>query len=439
MKVSCITPTANRPEFLENAIELFLRQDYEDRELIVVYNSWSDLPAMTPHDKRVFFVRTDEMSIGGKRNVACERATGGIIILWDDDDWYAESRVSTQVAPILSGAATVTGLTNTHFFDCLSWEVSVLSDSEHKRVFSNNVAGGTIAFLKRAWVRQRFDNISLREDANFLEAILRNGETLSSIDGSSIYKYVRHQGNTWRLKNWNYAYAPPTEGMDFYALIKQKHDRRQPRVSCIMPTCDRPKFIAGAVDGFLRQRYSNKELIILDDGDPVGGLFKRSPNIAYRRNNGKLTIGEKRNFCCEMATGDIIVHLDDDDWYSSDWLSNCASRLQCYDVCGVRDPLFYDSSKPQLYRYNGAENWVAGATLAYKKEAWLKSRFKPIQIGEDNDFVSRQKSIGEIPSNMFVGRVHKSNTSRKKTGDLVKYSPLPIDLLPIDSLDYWGD
>jgi glycosyltransferase involved in cell wall biosynthesis len=42
-----------------------------------------------------------------------------------------------------------------------------------------------------------------------------------------------------------------------------------PVVSCIMPTFNRRRFISQAINYFLRQDYTSKELIVVDDGTEV--------------------------------------------------------------------------------------------------------------------------------------------------------------------------
>src|SRR5258708_4948225 len=90
-------------------------------------------------------------------------------------------------------------------------------------------------------------------------------------------------------------------------------------LSCIMPTFNRPRFVAQAVRYFLAQDYPEKELVIVDDGtDSVADLVPKNAQIRYFRQETKQALGSKRNFACEQARGDIIAHWDDDDW-SAPW------------------------------------------------------------------------------------------------------------------------
>ena len=95
--VSCIMPTYNRRKFVPRALKYFLRQDYEPRELIIIDDGTDAVQDLIPRDDRIRYIRLAErLTIGAKRNLACDLAKGDIILHWDDDDWMADWRVSYQ-------------------------------------------------------------------------------------------------------------------------------------------------------------------------------------------------------------------------------------------------------------------------------------------------------------------------------------------------------
>src|SRR5207245_5280294 len=88
-------------------------------------------------------------------------------------------------------------------------------------------------------------------------------------------------------------------------------------VSCLMPTRDHRPFVSQAIAYFSKQDYPNRELVILDDGEePAEELVPDDPRIHYRRLDRPLALGPKRNLACEMASGELLAHWDDDDWYA---------------------------------------------------------------------------------------------------------------------------
>src|SRR5690606_5403689 len=111
--VSCVMPTFNRRRFVPQAIELFQRQDYEHRELIIVDDGDDPVEDLLPEDERIRYLPLDvRRTIGQKANLAVEAARGALIAYWDDDVWYAPARLSYQVAALVEQEADLVGLDN---------------------------------------------------------------------------------------------------------------------------------------------------------------------------------------------------------------------------------------------------------------------------------------------------------------------------------------
>lgn len=197
-------------------------------------------------------------------------------------------------------------------------------------------------------------------------------------------------------------------------------------VSCIMPTkATRRHFLPLAVNCFLSQDYPNMELLILDDNDnscaPV--YLPADARIRYERvsSNG-LSTGSKRNEACSRAKGDIIVHMDDDDWYAGDWVSRQVALLETTgaSICGLNKLLFYQPLQQKAWIYTYVLDnrpWVAGATMAYRRTYWEKNRFRDMWVGEDNEFIWHCKDRYATLDYMegFVSIIHPGNTSGKDT------------------------
>jgi len=199
----------------------------------------------------------------------------------------------------------------------------------------------------------------------------------------------------------------------------------EPLVSCIMPTHNRRNFVPQAIRSFLRQEYPNVELVIVDDGtDPIADLVPDDERIRYFRLDQKQKIGAKRNYACEQARGEFIVHWDDDDWYPAQRISRQMASLNGsgYDLCGSSRIYFLDPDGDQTweYRYAGSgPKWVAGTTLAYRKSLWARHKFPEIHVGEDSRFVwsSTRSAIHDLADPaLCVATVHSGNTSRKVIG-----------------------
>ncbi|MGN6342290.1 MAG: glycosyltransferase family A protein [Ginsengibacter sp.] len=198
--ISCIMPTTKRPEFFRQAIKFFEQQDYPKKELIVVYNQDSDIPESTVLPSNVSLIKSHAISIGEKRNEGCDNANGSIVAQWDDDDIYAYNRLSCQVSPILEGECEITGLNNFTFYEIATNKYWICSEELFKTLFVENVASGTLVFLKSIWQNYAvYPSISLREDSEFLVAAIKKAARLKRINGKNLFSYCRHSHNTWRF------------------------------------------------------------------------------------------------------------------------------------------------------------------------------------------------------------------------------------------------
>jgi glycosyltransferase involved in cell wall biosynthesis len=447
--ISCIMPTRDRPQFARQAIAYFLRQDYQNRELIILDDSidGGNLAELALCDSRIRLVSLPRgESIGAKRNRGVELARGSIIAQWDDDDWYGPHRLSAQAAPLSAGAADISALDSGVWFDLERWEFWKASESLHRQLFVGDVHGGTLVFRREIWQPSvKYPDRSLAEDAIFLRSAQSRGARLRRINSDGLFVYLRHGKNSWSLAagrsigstGWQRVAEPdfPPADRDFYAsltaLAREPPDclstnSRAPRstisdslrilagtpracvplVSCIMPTADRRRFVRRALQYFFQQDYENRELIVVDDGsDSVADLMPandlRVRYIDARQAGGvRRSIGAKRNLACAAARGQIILHWDDDDWSSPGRITCQVAHLLAAsagkdgravlpDVCGLRCINYYDPAAGAAwqYVYRGRRPWVGGNTLAYRKSLWGTQPFADISVGEDARFL----------------------------------------------------
>jgi glycosyltransferase involved in cell wall biosynthesis len=193
-------PTYNRRQFVPHALEYFLHQDYPNRELIIVddgHDAIGDLSEGLPNVH--YFRLPTRLSIGAKRNLACQRAQGEIIAHWDDDDWYSSDRLRYQVAPIIAGKADITGLENAFVLELPAGVFWTSHPRLHQQLFVGNVHGGTLVYRKELLAEGlRYPEINLAEDASLLHGAMRRGKRLLRLSNPGVFVYVRHGRNAWR-------------------------------------------------------------------------------------------------------------------------------------------------------------------------------------------------------------------------------------------------
>ena len=138
VRVSCILATGNRLAFTRQAIRCFLRQTYDDSELIVVDDGAEPASDICAGLCRVTYIRlTEPTLLGTKLNIGVERSQGRVIQKLDDDDYYRPEFLERAVAslPHDESACAVVA------WDCFL----VLLSGERRVRFSGHgwTAGGT--------------------------------------------------------------------------------------------------------------------------------------------------------------------------------------------------------------------------------------------------------------------------------------------------------
>lgn len=108
----------------------------------------------------------------------------------------------------------------------------------------------------------------------------------------------------------------------------------RPFVTVVVPTYNRREFLPYLLHQYKYQTYPHNcmELLIIDDSPETNeDIFakedKKKYNIRYIYLKEKIRLGTKRNMLNDEAKGDIIVCMDDDDWYPSCRVSHCVQKL----------------------------------------------------------------------------------------------------------------
>jgi glycosyltransferase involved in cell wall biosynthesis len=158
-------PTFGRQRFVPLAVEWFLRQDYEPRELIVVDDGHEPVGDLLPDDPRIrHLVLSTRHSIGAKRNLGAQEARGELIAHWDDDDWSAPRRLGYQVAALQTTGADVCGLSRLLYLELggrRAWRYAWNGNREW-------VSDGTFMYTKNFWQSNPLPDTSMGLDCRLL-------------------------------------------------------------------------------------------------------------------------------------------------------------------------------------------------------------------------------------------------------------------------------
>jgi len=170
-------------------------------------------------------------------------------------------------------------------------------------------------------------------------------------------------------------------------------------ISCLTVTQDgRYDSLTLAVKDFVRQTYTNTELVVVHDGgddfhSSILALIANYPlqNIAIHRVKLGMVLGELRNLSVELANGDIICQWDDDDRYHSQRLELQYQHMVANkaDFSFFMDQLHYFQPSQELFwdnwDYQGVaykDSLVQGSIMGFKNKMPL---YPALEKGEDTE------------------------------------------------------
>ena len=238
------------------------------------------------------------------------------------------------------------------------------------------------------------------------------------------------------------------ETKDFTLKLKNISDDDLPYVSILTPTKNRRNFFKMAVHCFQNFDYPRHKLewIIVDDSDDgttLRGILPKDKRIKYvrKKTKRKIPVSEKRNMCMKYASHDILVNMDDDDFYMPHSIKARVKLLLTYphiNMVGCGIVCCYDTQIKRFY-LAGSKRTLAEATMCFTRDFWKKHPFNEgLKLGEGILFIrDRKEECMRIPYNfvLFVMNHKKNITNNVRTvrdeKAYVGYFKLPEDVMEI--------
>jgi glycosyltransferase involved in cell wall biosynthesis len=204
----------------------------------------------------------------------------------------------------------------------------------------------------------------------------------------------------------------------------------RPFVSVLTPTYNRRRFLPSIIACYKAQTYpkDRMEWVILDDGDDcVQDIFEEAaktiPNLRYIRIDQptKLLIGAKRNILNKEAKGDILVWMDDDDYYCPERVAHAVYKLQAnpkIELAGSSELYMYYTDIQKIYRlgpYN--RNHATNGTMAVRKSYAQTHKYdETVTHAEEKSFLEGYKNpmVQLDPYKVMLVMSHSQNTFDKK-------------------------
>jgi glycosyltransferase involved in cell wall biosynthesis len=201
-------------------------------------------------------------------------------------------------------------------------------------------------------------------------------------------------------------------------------------VSIVMPTYNRARYLAGAVDHCLRQTYALLELIVVDDGstdatpDILAGCGDpRVTVLRHRRNRG---LPEALNTGFRRARGAYLTWSSDDDRFLPHAVERLVAFLESHPEVGLvyADYRVIDAEgtvvtdvtvepPPALATHN-----CVGFCRLYRRAAYeAVGEYDPAQrLAEDYDYwlrVAQRFPIGVLHETLYLRRQHSDSLTAR--------------------------
>ena len=205
-------------------------------------------------------------------------------------------------------------------------------------------------------------------------------------------------------------------------------------VSVITVTYNRSKFIPALLKCYKEQTYPHAQIewLILDDSpeeeqERIQELIhtfeteNKIPNIRYIRSNTKEVMGKKLNQITSLCRGDLIVVMDDDDYYLPTRVATVVEgfrRNPMYKLAGCSMIYMYFEEEDKIYMAGPYHNRHAiHCTMAYHASYLLDHAYDDKEVCAiekvfTNNFTEPILQLDTMRT--ILHTVHSANTYKKK-------------------------
>ncbi len=191
----------------------------------------------------------------------------------------------------------------------------------------------------------------------------------------------------------------------------------------VVTVTNRNYCIENLINNFLRQEFTNKELIIIVNNNSISinefdTYINNNENISLYKIDEDISLGECLNYAVNKAKYDLIAKFDDDDYYGPYYLNESYLiflQNNC-DIVGKNMTYYYLENEKCLIKKNtgvehGYTQFVMGATLCFRKYIFKTIKFKDLSTREDfffnRDCINSGFKIFSSSVNNFIAFKHR--------------------------------
>lgn len=424
-KISIIIPVYNGSNYMQEAIDSALAQDYENLEIIVVNDGSSDDGktneiALSYGDKIKYF-KKENGGVSTALNLAIEKMTGDYFSWLSHDDVYYPNKISTQIKYLEDNNLLKEDVIlyadyelidkNSKHISYATKDSEMLNSKPEYSLLRGSINGLTLLIPKKAFEKHGTFDISLRavQDYELWYRMIRTYKFIH-VPGiivksryhakqvSNTSPKVKTEGNAFWLKmikdltkedmerlelsEYNFYMEmskflkdTPYDEADNYCKekiekIRNDFEIQESKVSVIIPVWNRVDEAITAIKSVLNQTYKNIEIITVNDASTIDlsklykfiKKYKNIINIDLKENGGP---AKARNIGMEKATGEYIAFLDSDDEFIPEKIEKQLFEMQMYNSVMSHTSYILDKDNKKIIINSGVDNGYVNKKLMY--------------------------------------------------------------------------
>lgn len=185
------------------------------------------------------------------------------------------------------------------------------------------------------------------------------------------------------------------------------------------------------IDDAKRKEFYDEMVKSLDTNDNIKSSKKKSKNILskYHKDgflNNRLPLGFKRNLCAQYASNEILIHMDDDDYYPPQSVQLRVSYLKKFLETDIHCifcttvPSFHINEYKSIYNNVGdrmpIDKGISENTMAYTKKFWEEQKYNNQDlVKEGSNFIKGRLRYCKVIDfrEIIVSLIHKTNFANR--------------------------
>jgi len=271
--------------------------------------------------------------------------------------------------------------------------------------------------------------------------------------GNNPFKELSGFSKTRKVKREDYSLSA-LEYSD-YAIFESSLVKSNPLVSIIIPTLNRYFYLKDVLKDLENQRYTNFEVIVVDQTDPFQEDFYKGWNLNLRYWYQKeKALWKARNEAIKEAKGEWILLYDDDSRIDTNWIYEHLKTIDFFkaDISSGVSLSVVGAEIPKHYSYFRWSDQLDTGNVMLKKEIFTKIGFFDLKFEKqrmgDGEFGLRAYLNGyKNISNPNAKRIHLkvSEGGLRQMGSWDGwrpkniFGPRPIPSVLYLSRKYFGD